>query len=158
MTAKLSSAQTILLRRVAAAGDQTFEIAPRARSSAAILAGFGLVEGRDDLWRITNAGRAAIGLTPATPSGSADEAPDAIMALAGLNPPRAGTKAAQVIEMLGRPEGATVPQLSEVTTWLPHSVRGFLAGALKKKHGILLVSEPADGGRVYRIASQPAAA
>jgi len=158
MTTKLSSAQTILLRRVAAAGDQTFEIAPRARASAAILAGFGLVEGRDDLWRITDAGRAAIGLNPSTPSGSDDQAADAIDAPAGLNPPRAGTKAAQVIEMLGRPEGATVPQLSEVTAWLPHSVRGFLAGALKKKHGIKLESEPADGGRVYRIASQPAAA
>lgn len=158
MTAKLSSAQNILLRRVAAAGDQTFEIAPRARSTAAILAGFGLVEGGHDLWRITDAGRAAIGLNPATSSGSDDQGSDAVAAPVGLNPPRAGTKAAQVIEMLGRPGGATVPQMSEVTAWLPHSVRGFLAGTLKKKHGILLVSEPANGGRVYRIASQPAAA
>lgn len=58
-----------------------------------------------------------------------------------------------MVELLSRPEGATVVVLSEATGWLPHSVRGFLAGALKKKHGLTLLSEPAEGGRVYRIAA-----
>ena len=54
--------------------------------------------------------------------------------------------------MLGRREGASVAQLSEATAWLPHSVRGFLAGALKKKHGLGLSSEPTADGRIYRLA------
>ena len=149
MTAKLSSAQAILLRRIGEAGDQSFEIAPRARSSAAILASYDLLEGGGDLWRITDAGRAAIGLPSGSPSAGDENVPDAP---AGPNAPRVGTKAALVVEMLGRPEGVTVAQLSEATAWLPHSVRGFLAGALKKKHGFGLASEPTDGGRIYRLA------
>lgn len=149
MTAKLSSAQTILLRRAGEAGDQPFEIAPRARSSAAILASYHLLEGGGDVWRITDAGRAAIGLPSGLPSAGDECAPGAP---AGSNAPRVGTKAALVVEMLGRPEGVTVAQLSEATAWLPHSVRGFLAGALKKKHGFGLASEPTDGGRLYRLA------
>jgi hypothetical protein len=37
------------------------------------------------------------------------------------------------------------------TDWQPHSVRGFLAGIVRKKLGMDLVSEPSDNGRVYRI-------
>lgn len=148
MTAKLSSAQTILLRRIGEAGDQSFEIAPRARSSAAILASYDLLEGGGDLWRITDAGRAAIGLPPGSLSAVDEKVPHAP---AGPSAPRVGTKAALVVEMLGRPEGVTVAQLSEATAWLPHSVRGFLAGALKKKHGFGLASEPTADGRLYRL-------
>lgn len=149
MTAKLSSAQTILLRRIVEAGDQPFEIAPRARSSAAILGSYQLLKGGGDVWCITDAGRAAIGQPPGAISVDDEDAP---AMPSGVSAPRAGTKAALVVEMLGRPEGVTVAQLSEATAWLPHSVRGFLAGALKKKHGFGLASEPTDGGRVYRLA------
>ncbi|CAN5313803.1 hypothetical protein BH10PSE2_BH10PSE2_20490 [soil metagenome] len=63
-----------------------------------------------------------------------------------------------MIDLVSRPGGVTVAQMSEATGWLPHSVRGFMAGDLKKKHGVMLVSEPAEGGRVYRVAAEPAAA
>ncbi len=46
--------------------------------------------------------------------------------------PRTGTKQEQVLTLLRRPEGATVAQISEITAWQTHTVRGFLAG-LKKK-------------------------
>ena len=46
--------------------------------------------------------------------------------------PRTGTKQAEVLEMLSRPEGATVAQIAEATGWQTHTVRGFFAG-LKKK-------------------------
>ncbi len=46
--------------------------------------------------------------------------------------PREGTKQAQVLAMLRRPEGATVAQIAEAMTWAPHAVRGFFA-SLKKK-------------------------
>jgi hypothetical protein len=50
--------------------------------------------------------------------------------------PRAGTKQAHMIEMLKRPEGATVEQIAKATGWQHHTVRGAIAGALKKKLGL----------------------
>ena len=53
--------------------------------------------------------------------------------------------------MLRRPEGATIAQIVAATGWQPHSVRGFFAGALKKKLGLTVTSEKVEGTRVYRI-------
>jgi hypothetical protein len=61
------------------------------------------------------------------------------------------TKASAVITLLSRPEGATIETMTKATGWQPHSVRGFLAGTLKKKLGKNVVSEKTDAGRVYRI-------
>ena len=73
----------------------------------------------------------------------------------GANAPRktrAGTKQALVVEMLRRPEGATVDQIVDATGWQRHSVRGAFAGALKKKLGLTIASEKVeDRGRVYRV-------
>ncbi len=66
---------------------------------------------------------------------------------------REHSKQAIVIQMLRRPEGATVKQLCEATGWQAHTVRGTFAGAFKKKLGLNLVSDKVQGGdRVYRIA------
>jgi len=63
-----------------------------------------------------------------------------------------GGKQAMLIEMLKRPEGATIQQVVDATGWLPHTVRGTIAGAIKKKLGLNVVSEKVEGfGRVYRI-------
>ena len=65
---------------------------------------------------------------------------------------REGTKQALVIEMLRRPEGATIGDIVEATSWASHSVRGFMAGALKKKLGLAIGSEKDAGKeRRYRI-------
>jgi hypothetical protein len=61
------------------------------------------------------------------------------------------TKASAVIALLSRPEGATIEAMTKATRWQPHSVRGFLAGTLKKKLGKNVVSEKTDAGRLYRI-------
>ena len=54
--------------------------------------------------------------------------------------------------MLQRPEGATIAEVVEATGWQPHTVRGALAGALKKRLGLTIGSEKVEGrGRVYRI-------
>jgi hypothetical protein len=67
--------------------------------------------------------------------------------------PRTGTKQEKLIKMLRRPEGATIEQIVKATGWQPHTVRGAIAGALKKKLGLSVTSEkPEDGPRVYRIA------
>ena len=50
--------------------------------------------------------------------------------------PRAGTKQAKLIELLKRPEGATVEQIAEATGWQNHTIRGAISGALKKKLGL----------------------
>ncbi|MDI3469889.1 MAG: hypothetical protein OJF62_001952 [Pseudolabrys sp.] len=66
---------------------------------------------------------------------------------------RANSKQAQLIEMLKRPEGATIEEIVKKFDWQAHTVRGALAGALKKKLGLNVQSEKVEGrGRVYRIA------
>jgi hypothetical protein len=71
------------------------------------------------------------------------------------------TKHARVIAMLRKPAGATIAAIMAVTDWQQHSVRGFLAGVVRKKLGLNLVSNQTDKGRVYRIKdgrASPAAA
>ena len=65
---------------------------------------------------------------------------------------RSGTKQEQVIALLRRKEGATIAQIVAATEWRSHTVRGFFAGALKKKLGLTVNSEKVEArGRVYRI-------
>jgi hypothetical protein len=64
---------------------------------------------------------------------------------------RAGTKHAQVVAMLQDRAGTTIAAIMAATGWQQHSVRGFLAGVVRKKLGLNLVSEPSESGRVYRI-------
>ncbi|SRR6266566_42818 len=64
---------------------------------------------------------------------------------------RSSTKHARIIAMLRTPAGATIASLVTATKWQQHSVRGFLAGVIRKKLGLNLVSEQTDKGRVYRI-------
>ena len=67
---------------------------------------------------------------------------------------RADSKQAKLIEMLKRPDGATIDEIVKKFEWQPHTVRGAIAGALKKKLGLDVQSEKIEGrGRVYRIAS-----
>jgi hypothetical protein len=61
------------------------------------------------------------------------------------------TKQARAIAMLRAPTGATIAALMTATNWQPHSVRGFLAGVVRKKLSLNLVSEQTEKGRVYRI-------
>ncbi len=56
-----------------------------------------------------------------------------------------------VIALLRRPEGASIDALVKSTGWQPHSVRGFLAGTVRKKLKLQLQSQKVDGKRIYRI-------
>jgi hypothetical protein len=64
---------------------------------------------------------------------------------------RDGTKGAKIVTMLRAPTGATIAAMMSATGWQPHSVRGFLAGMVRKKLKLNLVSEKGDKGRIYRI-------
>jgi hypothetical protein len=74
---------------------------------------------------------------------------------------RPDTKHNRIVAMLRAPSGATIAAIMTATDWQQHSVRGFLAGVVRKKLGLSLVSEQTDKGRVYRIKegkASPAAA
>ena len=67
---------------------------------------------------------------------------------------RADSKQAKLIEMLKRTQGATIDEIASEFEWQKHTVRGAIAGALKKKLGLDVKSEKVEGrGRVYRIAA-----
>jgi len=66
--------------------------------------------------------------------------------------PKKKTKADALVALLTRTRGATLDDMMKATGWQAHSVRGFLAGSLKKKLGRGVTSDVTDKGRVYRIA------
>ena len=119
-------------------------------------------DGRAVLLHVTDAGLAAIGIEPeganlahagATDAPSEEPAPDTPTepeAAPKARTPRTGTKQAKLIEMLCADGGATIEEMSVALDWAAHTVRGALAGALKKKLGLEVTSEKVEGrGRVY---------
>ena len=113
----------------------------------------------------TDAGLAAIGIEPedanSAPTGATDAPSDApatdtpteTETAPKARTPREGTKQATLIAMLRAPDGATIEEITTATGWQAHTVRGAIAGALKKKLGFDVTSEKVEGrGRVYRIA------
>jgi hypothetical protein len=65
--------------------------------------------------------------------------------------PRAETKGAKIIDMIGRAKGATLAEIMKATDWQAHSVRGFISIATKK-HSINIESSKSDAGdRVYKV-------
>jgi len=166
--AKLTETQTLILSRAAQQADRiALPLPDRLRGGAAnkvivplIQKGF-LDEVDADLrkgephWRktgdghgttlvITDAGLEAIGveIEPPQPK-QAQPKPKS----------RAGTKQAMLIEMLEAPEGATIAEIAKATEWKPHTIRGAISGALKKRLGLTISSEKDENrGRVYKIA------
>jgi len=69
---------------------------------------------------------------------------------------RTESKQARIIAMLRTPSGATLDAMAHATGWQQHSVRGFLAGVVRKKISLNLVSGAAESGRIYRIADRTA--
>ena len=62
-----------------------------------------------------------------------------------------GSKQSRVIVMLQSPAGATIAAMMQATGWQQHSVRGFLAGVVRKRLKLKLSSKKVDGTRVYRV-------
>ena len=72
----------------------------------------------------------------------------------GVKPVRKDSKLDVLIQLLSRPEGATLEDMMASTGWLKHTVRSALSHALAKKRRYDIVSDkPKDGPRIYKIAS-----
>jgi len=178
---KLTDTQLIVLSAAAAREDGSILPLPKSLKGGAAdkvvgaLTAKGLVErivderpAVDDVLRITREGLIAINADPDEGAQAADVARSAEPAPStrgkrkkGATPPdtpkeprkrREGTKQAVLIDMLRRDEGATIGQIVEATGWQPHTVRGAISGALKKKLGLTVTSEKTESGeRVYHI-------
>ena len=65
---------------------------------------------------------------------------------------REGSKTAKVLDLLKRSGGASLKELMKATGWLPHSLRGFLSGTVRKKMGLAVTSTKGDDGeRSYSV-------
>ena len=175
---KLTDTQTVILSRAAKRPDALAMPLPEGLAGAAAMMSVtkmiehGWLEEVDadirkgePLWRetgdghgttlvATDAGLLAIGIEPVVASTmtklrkAKPEAADASKPVAI----RAGTKQAQIIALLQRPEGAAISELVAQTGWQAHSVRGVISGALKKKLGLPVTSGKVDGrGTVYKL-------
>jgi Protein of unknown function (DUF3489) len=76
---------------------------------------------------------------------------------AKVKPSRGDSKQARVLAMLYRKQGATIATMREATGWQPHSVRGFLTAVVRKKLGLVLVSEKIGEERLCRIVANDVA-
>ena len=175
---KLTDTQTVILSRAASRPDALAMPLPEGLAGAAAMMSVtkmierGWLEEVDadirkgePLWRetgdghgttlvATDAGLMAIGIEPVVAAAvtklrkAKPEAADATKPVAI----RAGTKQAQIITLLQRPEGAAISELVAETGWQAHSVRGVISGALKKKLGLPVTSGKVDGrGTVYKL-------
>jgi hypothetical protein len=107
---------------------------------------------------VTDAGLEAIGIEPVVASTLTDlRNAEADQTAAETPKPvniRAGTKQAQIIALLQRPEGATITEIVAETGWMAHSIRGLISGGLKKKLGLAITSEKIEGrGLCHRLAT-----
>jgi hypothetical protein len=117
---------------------------------------------RSYLLKLTAAGLKAIAVDEGGAGAEADKpASPAVGKSAGANAagapapcamaPRDGTKLAQIVGLLQRNHGATLPELVAATGWLPHTARAALTGLRKRGYGVTLDRSDAKRGSTYRI-------
>ena len=94
--------------------------------------------------KATKKATAAKNVPKAKKGAKAAKAPDAAA-------PREGSKTAQVVALLQRKNGATLAEIMEKMGWQKHTVRGFMAGAMKKAGYTVESFKPEGGERTYRI-------
>jgi len=142
---KLTDIQLILLNKAAQQGDGSLLPAPEsldgkpaavAKSIAALIKRGFVEETEATGIALTAAGRAAIGVEASGPTGDDGQVNDLDAPSPSDAKPLRQTKAAVVLAMLEREEGATLVELIAATNWLPHTTRAALTGLRKKGHAI----------------------
>ena len=104
------------------------------------------------IYAVSQSGLAVLGIeAPAPQTGASNPyRPNDRSAAGGL---REGTKQATLIALLKQAHGASLSELAQASGWQAHTIRGFMAGSLKKKLGLTVTSDKAEGQeRRYRIA------
>lgn len=116
----------------------------------------GLVLAEADAHQLTPAGYRAVGLRPPRRARRVETAPGAITASAGTvaDRPLAGKRL--VVDLLQRPDGASLTELVSATGWLPHTTRAAICRLRQAGHAVTKSPRP-DGGNAYRIAPAPTA-
>ena len=160
-TAQLSASQQQILNHAAVNTDGKLVWFPETLKGGArkkvldSLLNRALITTEGSHWFVAAEGYEALGMPRPAPITLA--ALDAVIESAEASPAakprtRDNSKQAQVIAMLKRAEGATIPQICEATGWRSHTVRGTFAGAFKKKLGLEITSSKPEGSeRTYRI-------
>ena len=148
MTIKLTDTQRAALEAAAQNAKGHIELPARLRGGALTKTLLALKNNKLAVYKrgiltITDTGRAAVG-APTTADATLTAKPAST---------REGTKQAQLIALLRRAKGVTVAEAAEALDWQQHTVRGVMAGALKKRLGLNVESEKVDAerGRTYRI-------
>lgn len=141
---KLTPAQDRVLKQAAKTGtvhasDLTLNGGARNKVLHSLInKGFLIALKEPDTYDISPQGKEAIGMAEKT--------------TASKGRVRSGTKLHTVIQLLSRPEGAAIHEIMQETGWQQHTVRGTLAGSLKKRLGLTIESEKLEGkDRTYRI-------
>lgn len=167
MTMQLTDTQRQILKRAAKSADGKLGWFPdnvKGGARKKVIDGLfnrAMITPSGEEWIVAAEGYDALGLPRPAPVTLAnpeiEAAVSAIEATAQAEAPKPRTrnnsKQAQVIAMLKRAEGVTIPQICDATGWQAHTVRGTFAGAFKKKLGLDITSTKDQGAdRVYRIA------
>ena len=157
---KLTEAQTRLLTLVADTGDAGLEAQPEMRATSGALIKSGLLislpkaVGPSRLLA-TTAGLVAIGREPEVQVRASAPAPRA-EPIIDKPKPQSGKGAGKIdllVDLLRQPAGATLDAMMVATGWQAHSVRGAIAGTVKKARGLKVVSTKVEGVRIYQIPS-----
>lgn len=87
-----------------------------------------------------------------TPDITPEAAPQLVPTSAPAHTLREPSKGSLVLKLLGAEAGTTLTAIMTATGWQAHTVRGFIAGTVKGKLKLNVLSERVDGERTYRIA------
>ena len=158
---KLSTTQQSLIKVAAGCDDRAIRWPANLRGGArtkiiAALVEAGFAKNQNGTLVVTDTGMRAVGIEPkpATKAPGNRKTKPARRAKAEGAPrkARSDSKQARLIEMLKREKGATIDEIVKAFAWQAHTVRGVIAGALKKKLGLKVTSEKDESrGRVYKI-------
>jgi hypothetical protein len=146
MTGNNMNTETTTVDKAAAVAEQAAHVAPEKASSKK---GATRRQGEPKGQKTAKGGKAK---AAATKKGAKGRRKAVKPAQAKASAPRAESKGAKILEMIGRARGATLAEIMKATEWQAHSLRGFISTAAKK-HSVKIESLKNEAGdRVYRIA------